>query len=101
MRRDFMNDVLTERRENAVITTVEKLEKIVGHCEYDGKLHYQAVIPKEDPIFANGHRAYCCVDADACPYVNILGDKYYCRNKITINSVHIDSKKDSKNRTRS
>jgi len=58
------------------------LEKIMGHCEHNGKLQYRTMIPKEDASFVKGEKAYCIVEADACPFVYISRNKYYCRNKV-------------------
>jgi hypothetical protein len=78
-----MNESTVEEMEHVNLVVVErldKLEKLVGQCEHNGKLQYQTMISKEDLPFTKGEKAYCVVEADACPFVYIFKNHYYCRN---------------------
>lgn len=53
------------------------IEKLVAHCEYNGKLYYQQEIDEKDKKYGQ-YPSYCLVEADKCPYHKLKEKNHYC-----------------------
>lgn len=58
---------------------MENLEKITGHCFYNGQRQYQRFMDDEEKKINEGRNAFCLLDDNKCPYNFIKRDKNYCK----------------------
>lgn len=57
---------------------MENLEKKVGHCYYNGILHYQRFMDNEEKAKHEGQNAFCLVEDISCQYNEINKCYNYC-----------------------